>query len=224
MVLLVASSGNRGVDKISNASENALSFFPNLPAIRKAERYASDKRNDKNDPRETGCRKESYGHPTLSPGLFTIFCKHGVCYGFEAMTSHESPRHPFNIFKTRFHQAPRCIIYDNACQLHTYCLNRDPLFYRGTVFCVDRFHWKCHVGCSEGYCLDKYKSSYDICNINSQINEQANSGLKRISPQLAYMSAGNFIFHTSLFLGVKNMDKRHGIDIEMSNSLYGMSL
>ena len=42
-----SSSDNRGVDMISDASGNPLSFFPNLPAIRKAERYASVKKNDK---------------------------------------------------------------------------------------------------------------------------------------------------------------------------------
>ena len=42
-----SSSDNRGVDMISDASGNPLSFSPNLPAIRKAERYASVKKNDK---------------------------------------------------------------------------------------------------------------------------------------------------------------------------------
>ena len=42
--------------------------------------------------------------------------------------------------------APKVIIYDNACNLHTYALNRDPLFFRYTKFVVDRFHWKNHTG------------------------------------------------------------------------------
>ena len=37
-----------------------------------------------------GCRKASYGHPTLSPGIFTIYCEHGVCYGFEVLQTCES--------------------------------------------------------------------------------------------------------------------------------------
>ena len=75
------------------------------------------------------------------------------------------------------------IIHDNACSLHQYCLNREPLFFQNTTFCVDRFHWRGHIGCSSGYCLDEY-CSMDIKSINSQVNEQANSGLQRIKGQL----------------------------------------
>ncbi|KAI8493926.1 hypothetical protein Bbelb_282730 [Branchiostoma belcheri] len=48
------------------------------------------------------------------------------------------------------------------------------------------------------YPYDGYKST--IC-----VNEQANSGLIRIQPQLVYMSPSNFMFHASLFLALKNM-------------------
>ena len=74
--------------------------------------------------KQTECRKYSHGHPSLSPGIFTVFCPHGICYGFQVMTKHESPEVPFDIFKTRFSSAPDVIIYDNACRLHAYCLNR----------------------------------------------------------------------------------------------------
>ena len=42
-----------------------------------------------------------------------------------------------------------------------------------------------------GYCLDSYKSM-DICGINSQVNDQANSGLQWIKGQLAYTMQNNF--------------------------------
>ena len=116
------------------------------------------------------------------------------------------PRHPFRIFKSRFNQAPELIIYDNACRLHIYSLNREPQFFQNTKFLVDRFHWRGHVGCSRGYCLDAYNDKR-IRAINSQVNEQANSGLQRIRGQLAYMSVNNFKLHCSLFLALKNMDK-----------------
>ncbi|XP_066285853.1 uncharacterized protein [Branchiostoma lanceolatum] len=71
-----------------------------------------------------------------------------------------------------------------------------------------RFHWKGHVGCSLGYCMDSYSASVDIRTINSQVNEQANSGLARMKSQLSYMKPPNFMFHASLFLAVRNMDAR----------------
>lgn len=40
--------------------------------------------------------------------------------------------------------APKIVIYDNACNLHAYALNRNPQHFKGTVFFVDRFHWDNH--------------------------------------------------------------------------------
>ena len=42
--------------------------------------------------------------------------------------------------------APRVIVYDNACNLHTYCLNRDPVFFKHSRFLIDRLHWRDHTG------------------------------------------------------------------------------
>ncbi len=148
--------------------------------------------------------KKSYGHPTVSPGIFMIYCPHGVCYGFEVLRECESPRHPFLIFKTRFSKPPSKIIYNNGCRLHLYCLNREPVFFQDTRFFVDRFHWRGHVGCSSGYCVDQY-SSANTREIKSPVNEQANAGLQRIRGQLAYLSLPNFVIHISLFLAIKNM-------------------
>lgn len=45
-----------------------------------------------------------------------------------------------------FFLAPRLIVYDNACNLHSYALNRDPVFFKNTQFLVDRLHWRDHTG------------------------------------------------------------------------------
>ena len=63
------------------------------------------------------------------------------------------------------------------------------------------------IGCSKGY------SQKWIKGINFQINEQANSGLQKIRGQLAYMSVENFRIHCSLFLALKNMDKKFGLSL-----------
>ena len=42
--------------------------------------------------------------------------------------------------------APSVIIYDNACNLHSYCLNREPAFFKQSWMVVDRFHWPNHTG------------------------------------------------------------------------------
>ncbi len=81
-----------------------LSFFPHLPQLHGYGVYEADKARPTKD--DDMCQKRSYGHPTLSPGIFTIYCPHGVCYGFEVLRECESPRHPFQIFKTRFSKPP----------------------------------------------------------------------------------------------------------------------
>ena len=146
----------------------------------------------------------SYPASSLSSAL--------ICYGFEVMRSCESPKHPFSIFLQRFQKAPQVIVYDNACKLHQYCLNREPHFFRSTLFAVDRFHWQGHVGCSAGYCLNGYKQMA-IKDINSQVNEQANAGLQRIRGQLAYNTPENFMFTLKHFLSLKNKDVERKLDM-----------
>ena len=194
------------------SNDNPLCFFPTLPQQHGKASYAADRISKDATEKET-CRKESYGHPTLTPGIFTVFCKHGICYGFQCMTSPESPKVPFEIFKTRFQKAPSTIIYDNSCKLHAYCLNREPHFFRSTRFYVDRMHWRGHSACSEGYCMNLYKASVDVNSINSQVNEQANAGLRHIQAQLSYMSEDNFMFHTKLYLAVKNIQKQQKLAV-----------
>ena len=55
--------------------------------------------------------------------------------------------------------------------------------------------------------MDSYGSRLDLKSINSQVNEQANTGLARIKAQLSYMLPDNFIFHASLYLAFKNKAK-----------------
>ena len=81
---------------------------------------------------------------------WNVFCTLGVCLGFSIMEQVESVNVPFTILRTRFrqckfrfclalvwliicefvvrnhlcapHLGPKTVIYDNACQLQTYCL------------------------------------------------------------------------------------------------------
>ncbi|XP_077992815.1 uncharacterized protein LOC144446848 [Glandiceps talaboti] len=124
------------------------------------------------------------------------------------MEQHESPALPFKIIKQRFKTAPRIIVYDNSCKLHQYCLNREPVFFKNTMFLVDRLHWCNHTGCSSGYNMKTYKTNIEISNLNSQICEQTNATISRIKSQLAYMLLDNFVFHAALFLAVTNNKKK----------------
>lgn len=54
----------------------------------------------------------------------------------------------FELMVTRFPKPPTLIIYDNACNLLTYCLNREPEFFKDTKFAVDAFHYAHHTNCN----------------------------------------------------------------------------
>ncbi len=137
-----------------------------------------------------------------------MFCRHGICQGFQVMASVESPKTAFDILLRRFKKMPRLLIYDNACHLHLYALKREPTRFRDTRFMVDRLHYRVgHVGCTVGYSMDTYAADKDIANINSQANEQANAALRRLATQLTYMGPGNLIIHTAVFLALRNRDK-----------------
>ena len=171
----------------SPPADSNLPFFPNLPMVRGTSVYAADKLSSSCSPDNVdSCRKYSFSHPTLMPGIFTIYC----------------PKHSFKIFPTHFHQPSTVIIYDNSCKL---C---QLMHFRNTHFFVDRFHWRGHVGCSSGYSLDKYTTS-DIITIYSQVNEQANAGQQKIKGQIAciHETWKFYVLCIVFFLSITNMDK-----------------
>jgi hypothetical protein len=184
------------------SANDAMTIFPKMPPIRVRAHYSADKNT-----RSTICTKRYLGHPSLLPGIFTLFCQHGICYGYQVMEVKESPGTAFTILLTRFARAPKLIIYDNACNLHTYCLNREPLFFKETRFLVDRFHWPNHTGCSAAYELSSYPQ---FSNINSQTVEQANAAIQRIKSSLSYMNQINFCQHLSFYMWYRNKQISEG--------------
>lgn len=58
---------------VDEDSEMELTFYPILPRIRLRGDYQADKKASK-----PVCNKKSSKHPSLLPGIFTIFCQHGI--------------------------------------------------------------------------------------------------------------------------------------------------
>lgn len=65
----------QSVDDSLNVLDEELAFFPNLPKIRNRGCFAADVSKSKKD--AGSCNKKYTGHPTLLPGIFTIYCQHG---------------------------------------------------------------------------------------------------------------------------------------------------
>jgi len=62
----------------------------------------------------------------------------------------------------------------------------------------------CFSACSVGYNIDMYPQFESV---NSQANEQANSGIKRLKGFISYMNQRNFMRHCKLYLWLKNKAK-----------------
>ncbi|XP_021379373.1 uncharacterized protein LOC110466906 [Mizuhopecten yessoensis] len=202
-VLSVVSPQRAYLDTSENTAENTA-YFPALQRVRPRGNIKADKAREDYEK----CSKDSTRHPYLLPSIFTVFCEHGICYGFHIMENNESPHVPFTFMEmvwihyqgsfVLIISAPSTIIYDNACNLHAYCLNRDPVFIKDTIFAVDNLHWRNHKSCSKVY---HPKHLPALLGINTQMVEQNNAKLRKLKSQLSYMNHGNFINHLIFFFG-----------------------
>ena len=135
----------KGVAYYFTESGNQLRRMPGYEEVGGSKNY--------DDPPEVdpGCTKN---YPGVSYGgfgyLFLWFCPiHGHSYGFHLIAGGEGRNDSFSsIFKYK-PDAPQELFYDNACQLHEYCLNREPAFFMKTRFWHDLFHSIGHLcGCN----------------------------------------------------------------------------
>jgi hypothetical protein len=121
----------------------------------------------------------------------------------------------FSFLLTRFSTAPRVVVYDFACALQDYCLNREPDFFKHTRFVVDRFHWRNHKSCARSYDMSLYE---DLLGLNSQIAEQCNSALRRVKASITQMRQQSFMFNVRLYLDEWNRRKIARLDAMLAYS------
>jgi hypothetical protein len=142
-------------------------YFPNLPLCRLIRHYGADglqgreaERDDEGHKEK--CTKYSDAHPKLTPGIFTCHCVHGYNLGFKLMDRHEGPSTPFQMFMTRFPEAPGLLIYDNGCNLTRYYFKREAAFFKNTRVVVDKLHCANHTACPRGFRLNMYPEDFEI--------------------------------------------------------------
>jgi len=193
-----------------------VAFSPSLPTIHTSPTYRADGVVQDTTRDEVPCTKHLMSHPGLTPGIFAVFCPHGLCMGFAIMSRSEGPKTFFEFICHRFSKAPKMIVYDNCCNLHRYCLRREPNFFSQTWFLIDRLHQRGHIACHEGYNMDVYPEDEVVVprwaadgivmpeitlgKFNSQAAEQCNAKLDQISTQVAYMSQANFMAVVKYYL------------------------
>lgn len=152
----------------------------------------------------TGCRHAFHITPRKTGGVFTIFCQHGVCLAFFILPTAESRSHAYSYIIKHFATAPDVIVYDFACALEEYFLNRSPAYVKHTRFLIDRMHAVNHISCGPGYQMSLYPQ-YD--GINSQAAEQCNSTLSSVAGSASCMTQVNFMKNIAFFLARFNENK-----------------
>ena len=93
---------------LNSAAEEDHVFMPSHPLCRGLPPFAADLERGNDEER---CNKYHRKHNRLTPGVFTLFCGHGVCLGFKLMANKEGPAMAFDLLYTRFRQglSPLCI-------------------------------------------------------------------------------------------------------------------
>lgn len=188
--------------------ENPLSHFPNFPLCRPSLRV------DHNDlSRGKWCTKRVQKSKNTTPGMFALFCPHGICLGYEAMSEYEGPLTAADILYRRFPTPPGIVIYDNACALSRVCVKNAPAHFGNVKYLIDRLHWCGHTACHTGYYMGMYDNwtvlggTLKLSQINSQVCEQANSKMELIRSQTKSMNQETYMSFTKLFLALYNMNK-----------------
>jgi hypothetical protein len=144
----------------------------------------------------------------------------------------ESPATPFTALTTYFEQCtctdtvskgsrsvlvPEFVIYDNACNLQTYALMREPYLYKDVVFMVDRLHYCNHKNCSCAF--DAKLFPRDLGSLNSQVCEQAHKQMRKLVSSLSYMSQTHFMEFMRYFVFCSNFMNDHGQTVVQQISL-----
>jgi hypothetical protein len=147
-------------------------------------------------------------------------CQIGITYGFELMLAKESEHNFFRFLACRDVDLDTLegAIFDFACALQPYVLNREARPAEFLRFLVDGAHWQGqrrlrkpdqkgkggHLGCSEGYNFNEYKKVLPK-GINSQTREQMHSRLNPCKKTLRLMNYPNFMIWTRLWLAIDNL-------------------
>jgi len=185
-----------------------------LPRIRHRPSYQADFQEEgskKDKPKPTKPMKEckhAFGDScSRTGGIFTCMCEHGVAYASWVIKTSEGRNDPFTFLTCYLKQAPDIVVYDFACGLMEYCLNRAPDYFKYCRFVVDKFHERNHEGCSEALRMVQFYSSGEVAPPNTQLCEQINKHMKRYKKTMQNMKQYGFMTLLRAVLEAWNVSK-----------------
>ena len=184
--------------------------YPSLPLHAGPENFFADKKKDKGESKN--CTKNYPEACGITGGLGHLTCQHRITKGFTAMKNGESPamfaKPLFKRLPKRVKARRRVFIYDNCCNFHRYVLRRFPWRSRWFLFVVDRHHLCNHTACSSSYDMSQYRY---LDKVNSQLCEQRNNSLRKMSTTLAYYEFHNYLRILELFFAYTNLKVKNVI-------------
>ena len=185
-----------------------------LPRIRQRPRYQADNASDgsqRDKPKPSKPSREcthAFGDScSRTGGVFTCLCEHGIAYASWVIKSSEGRNDPFTFMTCFLKRAPSVVVYDFACGLMEYCLNRAPDYFKNCRFVVDKFHERNHQGCSEALRMVQFYSSGEVAPPNTQLCEQINKHMKRYKKTLQNMKQYAFMTMLRSILETWNVNK-----------------
>lgn len=161
-------------------------FFPHFPIVKKIVpvNITAEKK---------GCTKNYKKVNKLGAGVIFFYCvEHNTCIGFIILQKAESPKIISQFLLTRFKTMPKVILYDNACNLLEFILNRSPIPFEDTRFYVDAFHYESHINCSNSF----NSADHPIItkDLNTSLVEQKNSKLRLLKRTAPYLTFKTFAY------------------------------
>ena len=80
-------------------------------------------------------------------------CSRNISYGFELMLNQESAHNIFRLLQCRDldQQRLKGVIFDHACSVNTYLMNREPRMWEYLRTLVDGAHWSAHKKATRGW-------------------------------------------------------------------------
>ena len=182
----------------------AADVFPGYDIHTMDNLYKADIKSDKDE--DDKCNKEFESSSGVSGGIGTVTCNHKITKGFRVMERGESPQIFLHSIMRRLpakvKAKRRVVVYDFACKMHKCALRRFPYRIRRFQFVIDRHHQANHTACSEAYNMSRYPF---MNNINSQLAEQLNNSLRKLSTVAAYSKFDTYVKILEIFITVKNL-------------------
>ena len=178
--------------------------YPDYPIHTLDNKYKADVKKDPEE--DVDCNKVFDSSSTISGGIGTLTCGHKITKGFRLIEKGESPQlflHSIlRRLPTKVKAKRRVVIYDFACKMHKCALRRFPYKIRRFQFVIDRHHQANHTACSDAYSMANYPF---MNNMNSQLAEQLNNSLRKLSIMSAYSKFDTYIKIIEIFITVKNL-------------------